>query len=164
MFRQLKKYVKKLYRHIFLILISCKAFASYSQGYFITRPLLDSAAIENNQIIILKETGSFIIVAPFKKFTDGLKYDEKDKKLLLLFEKKAAAVLHADSIVKKAALKSKLANKTAALLHSGNCLVYNKLSKRAEKTVTVEKYLSGNTKGKRFKTEDGLILLETKNE
>ncbi|HMO63004.1 MAG TPA: hypothetical protein PKC39_08655 [Ferruginibacter sp.] len=141
--------------------------ALYGQGYFYTKTLPDSALLAAKPVVILLETDEFIIATALQQLNSSLwatRHDAgntEDSTLLSLLKQSAAQQIHTDSLCKNHALQTRIQQHTAHLLQNGQCLLYNKKHKYLEKTIVVEKYWMSDIKGRRFKSNAGIVFFET---
>jgi|GEM_PF-6879997 len=141
---------------------------SFGQTTESTKQLLDSTTLtQNSRTVILMENETFIVFTTYKLFVDNCKLFIKehdldwDKDLLKLFTADNSKIIYADSLTKTNMNKSRLIFRMADLLESGQCLVYNKQKKLLEKLVDTEIYTTSFVNGRRIKTKEKYLILET---
>ncbi|MFT3680037.1 MAG: hypothetical protein QM791_07170 [Ferruginibacter sp.] len=147
-------------------LLTAVAVLASGQGYFHSKSLLDSAAVANQQTVILKENDSFTIVTSLPLLTNSMALSFKNNKsgyrlFLKQVKKNKQPVTSADDII-KAPYKQQLLHSITELLQNGQCLVYNKINKNLEKNITIEHYRSGATTRLKFKSMHGGIVWDAK--
>ena len=113
------------------------------------------------------ENDTFLVVTTYNLFIDNCKLFIKehdidwDKDLLKLFAADNSKIIYADSLIKTNMNKSRLIFRIADLLETGKCLVYNKQTRALEKVAFTETYSTSFVSGRRIKTKDKYLILET---
>jgi hypothetical protein len=143
-------------------------FVTFGQTTESSKQLLDSTTLtKNTRTIILLENDTFVVFTTYKLFVYNFKLFIKehdldwDKDLLKLFTTNNSKIIYADSLTKTNMNKSRLIFRMANLLESGQCLVYNKQKKILEKLVDTEIYTTSFIIGRRIKTKEKYLILET---
>jgi hypothetical protein len=133
----------------------------------VTKKLLDSSSIKNGRKkILLLETDSFIVLATMEQFKKQFKKWivkhpdlEEDKKLFQeIFKDTLSKLIDASKIAIKLKLTERLEFRIADMLENGKCIIYNKKTKRLEKSVRNVKYSTGGYGGTQFKIGNTIIL------
>jgi hypothetical protein len=151
-----------------VIFFCTTTFVSFGQTNKWTTYLLDSAFLtKNTRTIVLIETDTFLVLTTYELFVENCesvikKYNVNwDIDLLKLFIVDNSKIIYADSLTKTDINKSRIAFRIASLIENGQCLVYNKQKMLLEKSLIIENYEGFDVSGRRMKTKDNHLILET---
>jgi len=160
--------MNKLFRYIFLILFYALIIPSYGQINGTITKMLDSSALtKKSRTVILMKTDTFTVLTTYKIFIDNCykfikEYDlDWDKELIDIFLRDTTKIIYAEKITGSSMQKSRLIFRISSLLEKGNCLVYNNFTKKLERKIITEKYITQFVIGKQFKTSDNWLILKT---
>jgi hypothetical protein len=129
----------------------------------------DSTILKKDRIVILRETDSFTLFTSYVIFQDNLKKFIKeygvdwDKDLLGKLQKRQERIIWASKVANTPLAVSRVDFRTAELLQNGKCLVYNKLTKKLARTITIKFYRVGKhcIANGRLYYIDGMLILTT---
>ena len=134
----------------------------------ISKLLTDSITLlKEDRIVVLLETDTFKVISTHKRFINNCKqWIEKhnvewDKSLLELFLYDCSNPVYAQQVTKTKLQKLRLDFRISDLLEEGDCLVIYKPTKQIIDKVIVEKYTTKYVSGRKFKTGNNHIILET---
>lgn len=134
------------------------------QGVVTTR---DTTFLKNNTIYSFYQNDSVIIFFTKPDFVLILKkkvkdYDvDWDKELLALILSQPDTNINFQKLNPSGLQINRIIYVVASLLEKGNCYISSPYSNQQIKKINIVKYLKNNNTGRRFYTEDKVLLLET---
>ncbi len=113
------------------------------------------------------ETDTFVLFTPMKYFIEPFAIwvkehpELKDDKILYkaLANDTGKRIVRANKIADEYNLSIRMLPQIAECLRIGRCVIYNKITERLEKKITIEDHLVGNYAEVRYKINNSLLFI-----